>query len=451
MQCERDRAYALLKDECSLGADDKADAVHREDRRRMVAELVGEGYCLTGSKRTYERHKTLALGAIKSIAGAENTVRQQQLAEALLCHYKGGGESDVAPGGVEYEAHAAVIAGLVETLETLRRRNNGRYPTKDRITHEVVLNAVVQQAKGKMLRAVARLLKVKPQSMQKAADRVASTTDGSFYNEQEKSCNAYNPVWAEFVERRWDDLTRPSECAKDETKDPIADGSGAHRTHRKHWINTRLDDILEIMLALGKEEFGEEFRLSKPTMLSLKKYYHQYPGRETCLCRYHMAFDNHFTALRKWKAAARRMLPEEARAALPVMPGSPRELRQHLQCPKDGEYYQQRCADRSCIHCSKKLDALVAEAEMEIAPTIKYQKWSEVPYMTKDGRTITNHDFLPAEAPIKEFIESFHVELANFLAHHNHAKFLDNDWKLCWDNISRADDYLPEGVGHWQK
>jgi hypothetical protein len=158
-----------LKDEYSLGADDKADAVHREDRRKMVAELVGEGYCMTGSQRTYERHKALALGAIKSIAGAGNTIRQQQLAEAMLCHYKGGNESDVEPGGVEYEAHTAVIAGLVETLETLRQRNNGRYPTKDRITQEVVLSAVVKEAKGKVLRAVARLLKVRPQTLQKAA------------------------------------------------------------------------------------------------------------------------------------------------------------------------------------------------------------------------------------------------------------------------------------------
>ena len=319
----------------------------------MVAELVGESYCMTGSQRTYERHKALALGAIKSIAGEGNTVRQQQLAEALMCHYKGGNESSVEPGGVEYEAHTAVISGLVETLETLRRRNNGRYPTKDRITQEVVLSAVVKEAKGKVLRAVARLLKVRPQTLQKAADR--SSADGSFFNEEESSCNAYPADWAEFVERRWDDLTRPSECAKDEAKDPVAGSSGAHRPHRKHWINTRLDGLREIMLALGKEEFGESFKLSKGTMLKLKKYYHLYPGRDTCLCRYHMEFDNHFTALRKWKAVARRLLPEEARSALPPMPGSPRELRQHLQCPKDGEYYQQRCAARSCIHCCNKL------------------------------------------------------------------------------------------------
>jgi hypothetical protein len=291
------------------------------------------------------------------------------------------------------------------------------------------------------------LLKVRPQTLQKAADR--SSADGSFFNEEESSCNAYPADWAEFVERRWDDLTRPSECAKDEAKDPVADSSGAHRPHRKHWINTRLDDLREIMLALGKEEFGESFKLSKGTMLKLKKYYHLYPGRDTCLCRYHMQFDNHFTALRKWKVAARRLLPEDQHSALPEMPGSPRELRQFLQCDKDGEYYQQRCADRKCTHCCNKLNSLVTSAEMDVAPVIKYQKWDEVPYTTKDGRLIKNHDFLPAEAGIADFVEMFNAQLRDFLPHHNHAKFLDNDWKSCWDNISRADDHLPEGVDHW--
>ena len=93
------------------------------------------------------------------------------------------------------------------------------------------------------------------------------------------------------------------------------------------------------MVVLGKEEFEEDFHLSKPKMLDLNKYYHQYPGRETCLCRYHMEFDNHFYALRKYKSSVRRLLPEATHSALPQMPDSPRELRKHLQCEREGEYY----------------------------------------------------------------------------------------------------------------
>ena len=82
-------------------------------------------------------------------------MKQQQLAEAMLLHYKGGNEDGKGPsvehGGYEWEAHTAIIAGLVETLETLRKRNNGRFPTIDRITQEVMLGAATSKAKGSVI------------------------------------------------------------------------------------------------------------------------------------------------------------------------------------------------------------------------------------------------------------------------------------------------------------
>ena len=120
---------------------------------------MGEGYDLSGSQRTFQRHKALILAQIKQLAGRDDSVAQQQLAEAVLCHYKSDKEADVELGSNEYQAHVAVIEGLVETLETLRKRNNGRFPTKDRITQEVVLNAALSNAKGKCLGAIAKLLR----------------------------------------------------------------------------------------------------------------------------------------------------------------------------------------------------------------------------------------------------------------------------------------------------
>jgi hypothetical protein len=245
------------------------------------------------------------------------------------------------------------------------------------------------------------------------------------------SCNAYPTALAESVCECWDDLTRPSECAKDGARDPVTDpnGSGAHRTSRIHWINTRIDDFYDIMRAIGTERFGEEFHLSKLKGLDLKRYYHRYPGRDTCLCRYHMEFQNHFVALRKWKAAARRELPKETQSTLCVMPGSARELREFLQFPKAGEYHGQRCTDRKCVKCKNNLRSRVTAAEIAAAPMITYQHWSEVPLVTKDPRTIINHIFLTAEAPISEFLDLFETHLRRLLPYHNHAKFLDNNWK----------------------
>jgi hypothetical protein len=125
---DRDRAYVLLKDDYSLGGDEK-DEVRRADRRAVITELIGEGYD-NSSERTFERHKALVLGAIKQIAGRKNTLAQQQLAEAVLGHYVCNEEAAAELGSVEYIAHAAVIAGIVVTLETLRKRNKGRYTSK---------------------------------------------------------------------------------------------------------------------------------------------------------------------------------------------------------------------------------------------------------------------------------------------------------------------------------
>lgn len=145
---ERDQAYAMLADEYQLGQDPEAD----RQRRAMVTELVGEGYDMAGSCRTFHRHKAMALLALKQIAG-QDVVKQQQLAEAMLHHYSSG-EAEVAPAAQEYEAHCAVIEGLVESLDTLRKRNNGRFPSKDRITQEVLLGAATLKAKDKMLSAI---------------------------------------------------------------------------------------------------------------------------------------------------------------------------------------------------------------------------------------------------------------------------------------------------------
>jgi hypothetical protein len=457
---ERDQAYALLREDYLRGGDEQADAERRRDRRALVMEMVGDGYDFSGSQRTFQRHKALAVACIQKLAGKDDTVGQQQLAEAVMCHYKSGKEAAVVPGNsVEYQAHAAVISGLVETLETLRKRNNGRFPTRDRITQEVILTAVMSRAKGKVLSAISRLLNQSRDGLSKAQQRVHDSSgpyreglldpDRAFFQQEEKSCNAYDPEWTEFVERCWDDLTRASECTKDEVRDPVAHTSGAHHSHRIHWISTRLDDMREIVEVLGKEEFGEHFHLSKPKLLGLKKYYHRYPGRNTCLCRYHMAFDHHFTALRKWKALARQHLPLSVHATLVKMPESATEFRQFLQCDKDGDYYKQGCTNRTCSHCKHKLSALFSPEELLAAPRIKYQHWGDVPYITKDGRELKNQDFLPAESSIGDYIALVDAELAEFLPHHNRAKYLDNDWKLLWDDISGADGLLPDGVEHW--
>ena len=101
--------------------------------------------------------------------------------------------------------------------------------------------------------------------------------EGEFFVADEKSTNAYPTAWSDFGEECWDDLTRASECAKDDVRDPQAGPLGVHRTHRIHWINTRIDDMVDIITALGKEHFKtDDFHISKWKLLDLKKYYHRW-------------------------------------------------------------------------------------------------------------------------------------------------------------------------------
>ena len=139
----------------------------------MVKELVGEGYDFTNSQSTFRRHKALALAQLKQVAGVDNTLRQQQLAEAMLAHYRSGGEEDVHPGSIDYNAHVAVIEGVIEALGMLKKRNLGRYTREDRITQQVLLSAAVCKAKCKKVqRSIARLLQVRPQSIAQAKARM---------------------------------------------------------------------------------------------------------------------------------------------------------------------------------------------------------------------------------------------------------------------------------------
>jgi hypothetical protein len=140
---ERNEAFALIRDdyaryvgssEIDPDADESTASKRTQDRRRMVKELVGEGYNFSNSERTFQRHKALALAQLKQIAGPDNTLRQQQLAESLLGHYRAGNEEKVEPGSVDYTAHVAVIDGVVEALRMLK---NGTHPPQRPLQHSL--------------------------------------------------------------------------------------------------------------------------------------------------------------------------------------------------------------------------------------------------------------------------------------------------------------------------
>jgi hypothetical protein len=57
------RACALLQEKYQMGQDAEEDM----RRRGAVTDLIGEGYDITG--RTFRRHRALAMGYVKRLAG----------------------------------------------------------------------------------------------------------------------------------------------------------------------------------------------------------------------------------------------------------------------------------------------------------------------------------------------------------------------------------------------
>jgi len=345
-----------------------------------------------------------------------------------------------------HEARDAVICGIKQLLTDLRVHNKGRFDTNSRITSEAVLAAAVYQAKvkGVAIKAIGELLHQDVHALHRACSRVAAVPEGGkplCFVPAETSCGAYDSDWTASVRLWWEENTRQSECTKDVASNPFKDPvTGKFPQHRIHWLETRITDLLDTMCILGRREYGSGFHLSERKMVDLKPFYVKIPGRETCLCRYHMAFEHRFNALRRWKQLAHRDVhtnPAMQCADCMPAPTSAAECRQRLCCPRgDSVYYRRNCCERSCSDCNCNLDTLTTSDERAARPRISFMQWTSCPYTCKDGREVPAFDFVEAEVPIETFLKDTNDSLGEFLPHHNRAKWLDNDWSALWNHVS---------------
>ena len=213
-------------------------------------------------------------------------------------------------------AESAIIAGVSDVLhQVLARRNTneeghaGRINHGDRVLHSTLTTAVAFKADelGASLRAIAEVLDVDKKTVLAGFNRVKMMPKGPdrqrilthAYDEHEKSCGAYPEAWAGFVIGMMDELCRASECKKDQARNP----KPPHENHTVHWIEMKLESMQEIIEKAGKLKYGPEFHLSSWKLRDLKQCYHKYPGRNVCLCRYHMDWDHRCDALRRWHIA----------------------------------------------------------------------------------------------------------------------------------------------------
>ena len=192
------------------------------------------------------------------------------------------------------------------------------------------------------------------------------------------------------------------------------------------------------MHVAGAQRFGAGFKLSIGKMVELMPWFVRRPGRETCMCRYHMQFDHFSDALRRWKQAVKADLPPGQAAQCRECPVNSQAMRQYLQCEKEGSFYKPECCMRhrlACKQCTGKLGELVSDAERLARPMVTFQKWTEVPYHCKDGRVLSTHDFMPATVSIQDFESEFAACIKAFLPHHTRAQVADDEWDYMWDHV----------------
>ena len=104
------------------------------------------------------------------------------------------------------------------------------------------------------------------------------------------------------------------------------------------------------------KKFGPDFHLSSWKMKDMMPWYVRKPGRETCMCRYHMKFDHFCDAFRRWKQAVLKGLTDEQAKACVVAPANAQEMRQFLQCDKVDGLYPAECSMRHRLRCGKCAD-----------------------------------------------------------------------------------------------
>jgi len=137
--------------------------------------------------------------------------------------------------------------------------------------------------------------KVDWRALEAGKRRAAAYKDGTggAFSQAETSCGAYDQEWSDFVKKCWDDSTRESERKSDERWCPTE-----KRYVRIRWLEQKMSDILQYMRVAGAAKF-DGFTISWGEMSQMMPKFVRRPGRQTCMCRYHMEFQEFCDAIRR--------------------------------------------------------------------------------------------------------------------------------------------------------
>ena len=410
---------------------------HSSSKSKLVRELIGEGYNLADSGRSLRRHRLCVMTALEKACG-EDKLKQYEVACAIKDLFKQRTQKKEAKADI---SRSVILEGLEATFAIMSSRRNGsnRYTSHDRIVREALCTAIMMcKPDGVTINSMRAALGevVDWQALKNGLEQAAAFKKGTrdLVEWDETSRGKYPVDWEKFVKECWMSTTRESERKSDEKYCRTE-----KKWYRVRWLEQKLQDVLAWMRAEGMKRFGEGFHLSSFKMKNLMPWYTRKPGRETCMCRYHMKFDHFCDALRRWKQAVSQDLTPEQTKACTTAPANAQEMRQFLQCEKVGGLYPAECSMRHrlcCRKCANKFDSLISNAERSVRPMINFQRWSDVPYYCKDGRVLKTFDFVDSgPCSIEDFESEFRECIIEHLPHHTRAQLADQEWDYLWNHV----------------
>ena len=259
--------------------------------------------------------------------------------------------------------------------------------------------------------------------------------------------------WVEFALLYWTDedlgFVRRSEKMSAAIRDPKDRKAPKQRLFT---LEARIGDMYEAMKAAGKERFGADFHFGLTKFRELRPFFVKDATRETCMCIYHLRWTQYCDALLKYRHTCRQMGVSTCQCSFDGL--NEKFLRQSFVCQKDTgtqKYDNVKCVTNQCEdchNCKRLTHATCGLCDDELrdpgstagkAIGIRYEKYTKIEYLDRHGAVKVKKDFRTTESvPISEFVKEVQGYWPKLIAHHNDAKWLDEDWLAMKKQLPRG-------------
>ena len=322
------------------------------------------------------------------------------------------------------EACSIIQESLKNFTDDLKKRFKGRYPNHVRATQQAVCAAVAGYAKEGQLSKIAEATGFKIEALSAGRARLQAF----MYGDEDTLFDVRGKLRSDTMEQAYIDLatsvwisnTRESERTNDCVRRPGAPAS--EPKHRIHFLSKRVIDIHEDIMREGEKHYPGEFHSSVGFTMRVKPFFVKPVKRSECFCPYHLRFDLNVKSLYYYQKKLRDSFG--CTCEFPLFRNA-MEFRHAYICPKleDSIMYHPDCKDNKCERCKDFRLVQICQEALPMFPTIKWERYQNIEYQTKNGEVKTKKDFVRVETTFDEFYETFKKEMPFLLQHHENGKW----------------------------